>query len=160
MIAVGIDPGTSTGVATWDCSARRFIKLDTMDFWSCFVYVTVNLKGRHDKILVVAEDPGLNKPVFPRGTSSQAVRSKIAQNVGMNKKEADLLIEGIRKCGVPVRTIRPNKSKLNADQFKQMTGYQGRTNEHKRDAGRLVYGTPEMPDKQYKQISQQLINAN
>ena len=33
-----------------------------------------------------------------------------------------------------------NRTKLNAEQFKRITKYQGQTNEHNRDAAMLVYG--------------------
>lgn len=155
MIAVGIDPGKNTGVAVWDCKEEKFLLLETMSFWTTFTTVTVDLWPKHEKLLAIVEDPRGNNPVFNRGHKGKR-NLKIAQNVGMNKKEAGLLIEGFRRSGIPTRGVVPKQSKINAAQFKQMTGYQGRTNEHKRDAGRLVYKMPEMPDLQYEQMLEQL----
>jgi hypothetical protein len=78
----------------------------------------------------------------------------------MKNPEPGLCSTGSRRSGIPTRGVVPKQSKINAEQFKKMTGYQGRTNEHKRDAGRLVYKMPEMPDLQYKQMIEQLTTNN
>ena len=68
---------------------------------------------------------------------------KIAQNIGMNKKESMLLEQFCIKNGLDYTMVKPSKktmTKLNSEQFKKMTGYSGRTSEHGRDAAMLVYG--------------------
>ena len=64
----------------------------------------------------------------------------MAQNVGMNKKEADLLIKYCKKENIPYKAVKPTKSKVDAKYFKTLTKFQGSTNQHQRDAAMLVYG--------------------
>ena len=44
--------------------------------------------------------------------------------------------------GVPFKPVSPQSkgAKLNAQQFARLTGWTGRTSEHGRDAGMLVFG--------------------
>lgn len=153
MICVGIDPGTNTGFAVWDCIAGEFAALDTLGFWSAYQRV-LQLAATHERLLAVVEDPSGNKPVFPRNLTMKEVKIKlhIAQSVGGNKREAQLLIKGLRRAGIPVKTVTPRDGKWNAETFAKITGYQGRTNEHKRDAGRLVVGMKPMPEAAWRRI--------
>lgn len=85
---------------------------------------------------------------------------KQAQNVGESKAAAKILISVFRQSGLPVITIAPSDrdradkdglkvqgihmlsmpTKTTAEQFRQLTGYDGRSNEHSRDAATLVWG--------------------
>lgn len=150
MVAIGIDPGVNTGFVVWDCEGQKFIELLTLDFWTAFDRMILWKRRCEEagrRLALVIENPNLNKPVFPRG-NKLPVKLSIAQRVGMNKKEADLLIKAAERMGIYVRTIKPTKQKWNADTFRRVTGYEGRTNEHKRDAGRLVFGMRSIPDSE------------
>ena len=91
------------------------------------------------------------------------IAMKQAQNVGENKAAAKDIIVKLRRAGVPVIEISPSKrdkayTKMNGKilrkdvmylkmptkttqaQFKKLTGYEGRSSEHSRDAATLVYG--------------------
>lgn len=146
-IAIGIDPGVNTGYAVWDCKEQKFIELETLDFWDCY-YTVLARNKMSGPVLVVIEDPSQNSPVWHGKGQKINVRLNIAQRVGSNKREAELLIEGFENEGILVRRVRPTQSKWNAKTFKNMTGYKGRTNEHKRDAGRLVFGMKPINKKQ------------
>ena len=87
---------------------------------------------------------------------------KQAQNIGEVKSAARLIIYLLRSQGVPVIEIAPSSrdradkalqrvgmkgiemlsmpTKTNAEQFQRLTGYQGRSNEHTRDAATLIHG--------------------
>lgn len=87
--------------------------------------------------------------------------SKQAQNVGESKAAAKVLIKLFERANIPVVTIAPSDrhradkdsirvkagvkalsmpTKTTAKQFEDLTGYNGRSNEHNRDAATLVYG--------------------
>ncbi|MFI8143190.1 hypothetical protein ACFMJ0_23395, partial [Acinetobacter baumannii] len=51
-----------------------------------------------------------------------------------------LLVEIAQALGLAVLLVKPTKSKLNAEQFNKVTGWQGRTNQEQRDAGMLIWG--------------------
>ena len=138
-IFIGIDPGVSTGYALWEDDK---LYVDTGTFWS--VVGTLEQFGRDARpegteIVVVIEDPNLNRPVFPRGVNP-AMMLKVAQNVGANKRDAQLLIEWAESWELEVRRVRPVSKKWDAETFQKITGYNGRTSQHARDAAKLVYG--------------------
>ena len=133
---IGIDPGKKTGIALWNGKEIKF--MDSMSFWDA-----IDLLNRYAEIIpeaiVYIENPQLNKPVFARG-NKKVVREMIAQRVGMNKRDAQLLIKYCERLGFTVKQIKPTTSKWNAKELKTITGITKRTNEHVRDAIKLVYG--------------------
>ncbi|MCP9290034.1 hypothetical protein [Gracilimonas sediminicola] len=136
--AIGIDGGVNTGFAVWDRKEKKFAELTSEDFWEVFSTITSLYPPALVDIYV--EDPSKNKPVFfKKGANNHKKMLKVAQNVGGVKRETELLIEGLEKEGYEVQRVRPGSAKWDADTFKNMTKYKGRTNEHSRDAGRLVF---------------------
>ena len=133
---IGIDPGKKTGIALWDGKKIKF--MGSMPFWDA-----VQLLDRYAEVIpdaiVYIENPMLNKPVFARG-NKRVVREMIAQRVGMNKRDAQLLIEYCKRLKLNVKQVKPSTSKWNAKELKTITGITDRTNEHVRDAIKLVYG--------------------
>lgn len=161
-LVIGIDPGQQTGVAY---ALNGVIKAhDTLDFYACIqkMFEIRGYKSEYDKIIVFMEDPNLNKPTFlPKDMkadifrrpspcldgkplesqdSSLRIAMRKAQNVGMNKKEASLMMTFLQKMGFEVRTIRPQSKKLSADEVQRLTGYTKSTNQHTRDAIMLILG--------------------
>lgn len=142
---IGIDPGVSTGYAVYQRKrgeAGTIRELRTVTF----AWVLKELPARYipSTTRVVIEDPGQNKPMFdkdiPQTIEHLLPLLKIAQNVGANKREAELLIELIEALGFEVIRIRPTAHKWTEKEFKQFTGYAGRCSQHARDAARLVWG--------------------
>ena len=138
---VGIDPGEHTGVAVYDRDYKQFLAVRTMDFWTAFEFVTANYEA--SETLLVIENGSLNKFTNRQYTEdkSSATGERISRNVGMNNRESDLLIEGLRRQGFEVREFKPisGNGKWSPDQARRYTGYTGRTNEHVRDAMRLAF---------------------
>jgi hypothetical protein len=134
---IAIDAGLHTGVAVYDCRQRTF-DLKTLDFWRCVDFVC---SFDPADALIVVEDPAQNKPVFHERLIGKEIPAQLrkAQNVGSNKREARLLIERFRQKGFSVVPIRPKATKWTQEQVRRHTGLNVRTNEHTRDAVRLIY---------------------
>lgn len=137
MRIIGIDPGARTGIACYLPSEDRLLYARTTTFWDAYDEVTQH--GTRE-VVVVVEDPAQIRPVFEHDTRDERQREKIAQNVGINKAHATLLVEGLERLGYTVRRRRPGGKKWNAKFFRRITGYPGRTSEHARDAARFVWG--------------------
>ncbi|HEY4714284.1 MAG TPA: hypothetical protein VIH30_08625 [Aquirhabdus sp.] len=91
---------------------------------------------------VVVEAGWLNKKSNFHGRTGQtkAVGERIAKNVGENHAAGKLIAEMAESMGLVVQLVRPTSKKLNSEQFKQLTGIVGRTNQEQRDAGVLCWG--------------------
>lgn len=148
-IVIGIDPGQNTGFAVWDSFEKKFISLLTVSFWEA-ISLLQQAKTREDiglcRLEVVVEDVTQNKPIFMKENRSKSgVKgfSRIASNVGMNKRDCQLLIQWCEVNGVKVVTVKPTKkslTKLDAESFLKITKYSSSTSQHARDAGMLVFG--------------------
>lgn len=142
---IGIDPGVNTGFAVYESKSKKILELYTTDFWGCTGAINTLFERLGYGMVVVIEDPNLNKSIHwnqipdikKLGINGQC---KFAQNVGMNKKEADLIIKYLKLKGIPHKAIKPTASKKDAIYVKRVTGYKGSTNEHTRDAIMLVFG--------------------
>ena len=73
----------------------------------------------------------------------QFMREKISKNVGENHAVGKLLTEWCKLNKVPFELVKP-LGKINAKQFKLITGYDNSTNQEKRDAGMLVWNYNKM----------------
>lgn len=149
-IYIGIDPGKNTGIGVWSSTKKKILGLHCLDFWDAhfFIINAINtyLYYEDKELMIVIEDPNLNKPVFPskiRYIHELRQWMKVAQNIGSNKRDAQLWIDYCKYMKAPFATVRPSKktyTKLTSDQFNKMTGWKGRSNEHSRDAIMLVFG--------------------
>ena len=136
--AIGIDPGTRTGLAIWDTKLRAFIVVDTH-----------NATQARDRILrefppaeaaIVFEDARQLK-YLPREKNLSEYRGKL-MGAGSVKRDCELweefcLFYGYHYTAVPPRA---GLTKWTDEQFKRMTGWHGRTSNHARDAALLVFG--------------------
>jgi hypothetical protein len=134
-VKLGIDPGTHTGMAL--AVDGKLTQLYTSDFWECYDWVRDTY--RPGEIEIHIEDTN-DLPVIDRGTGKRS-HGKIGKNVGSVCREASLLISGFRRLGFDV-VVRDNKTtpKLRGEPFRRLTGWNGQTNQHQRDAAMLVFG--------------------
>ena len=153
---IGIDAGNYTGFAVWNSRVKKFRELDTYNFWQAIQRLTEygNLINKGEaKVTVVIEDVTQNSPVFFAkktysdvvGTHEQKLGAVCmqAQRVGSVKEKTTLIIEFCEMWKIPIIKQRPTKgslTKMKADKFKDMTGFEGRTSEHSRDSALLVFG--------------------
>ena len=131
---IGIDPDLKkSGVAILGDS----LALKTMTFAE-----TVDLfRSQQDQIKKVVIEAGwLNKKANFRSTHSKRVDEQISKRVGENHATGKLLVEMAKSFNLNAVEVRPTRAKKNAEEFKRITGWQGRTNQEQRDAGMLIWG--------------------
>lgn len=133
----GIDPGTKTGISLYDRSPNKIIICKTMMIHYAIEVITIWNQEKKGRIFVIVEDP--RKAVF--GRSTLADRAKI-QGAGSIKRDASIWEDFLTDKNIPFIMVRPSKqlTKWNADYFAKVTGYEGTTNSHSRDAAMLVFG--------------------
>lgn len=143
---IGIDPGSTTGFAAWDPRLKEFEEFKSGGFWEIYRRV---LDYPRKTTVIFLEDPNLIRPTFPRKASRREMM-KISQNVGMNKRDAQLLMIGFMAGGHIVHPIKPQgrkgvRRKWTAETFMNITGHHEGLNEHVRDAAMMVYGLSPAP---------------
>jgi hypothetical protein len=144
-IFIGIDPGVNTGVAVWNSTKGRFEKLLTLSFWEAIKFLedTANVAQEFMPRKIIMEDPNMKSPTFKRKGVFGARENKISQNVGSNKRDAQLLQEKCKSLGFNVVCIAPGANKyinLNAKQFQLNTRCMLQSSQHSRDAAAYVWG--------------------
>ncbi len=135
-VRIGIDAGVNTGIAIYGHEADEWL-LFTESFWQAYDRIE---KYDRDYTGIVIEVPS-GHVIHRRkdGESSGFGRDRMAANVGSNRREAVLLAERFEALGFTVVRKKPTRTKWNAEDLKRHTGITRRTNEHVRDAIRLVH---------------------
>lgn len=145
-LSIGLDPGSNLGFAVWDRGKKVFHMITSSSFAPVISTLGWMVKVA-DSLEASIEDPSLMKiPVFQgKQTGRAPVDRKIAEKVGRVKENGILLIECCEYMGISVERVHPGANlfiptKSNAAFFRRVTGFTGSTNEHGRDAARLVFG--------------------
>jgi len=135
-IVIGIDPGVHTGLAVFDVVEDKLIMV-----FSCPIHIAMRFVedyfAKHGQdLLVRAEDARLRK-WFGAGDTSAKL-----QGAGSVKRDAKIWDDFLKDTQVRYEMVHPLKgnTKLTDGYFRSVTGWQGRTNEHGRDAAMLIYG--------------------
>ncbi|NJO28537.1 MAG: hypothetical protein HC874_14105 [Richelia sp. SL_2_1] len=133
-ILIGIDPGTTTGLAVKNLSNRGvFLEilsggiLDMMDI----------VKKYKDQACLYLVFEDARKRTWFSNKDREAL-----QGAGSIKRDCAIWEEFCKKQGINFISVPPakGKTKYTADFFKRLTGWEGRTNEHSRDAAMLAFG--------------------
>lgn len=140
---IGIDPGSTTGIALWDRADRMLRAVTSTSFVLASEYLreTIAVHGA-EGVEVWFEDARARKWFGDADARQKRSGAGIREGVGSVKRDCSLWEE---LCGfhkIAFRAIRPQKgaTKLKAPEFGRLTGWQGKTNEHARDAAMLVFG--------------------
>ena len=132
---VGIDPGVHTGFATWDASNKKLLAVSTTTITQAMLRVDALCRAG---VLhcVVFEDARLRTWFGTKGRESLMGAGSIRRDSSIWEEFLSGLV------GVPFKPVSPQSkgAKFNAQQFARLTGWTGRTSEHGRDAGMLVFG--------------------
>lgn len=141
-LIIGIDPDlVKSGVAVTE--NKKILTLDSMRFFELCRFID---EHKHQAVFHL-ENVEYCKAVYPReAAKSEAVKMNIAQKVGMVKAIGRLLVEYLDGAGAEYKLIKPlvgplKRAKKDAEFFNRQTGWTGKSNEDKRDAGLLaLYG--------------------
>lgn len=144
-IVLGIDPGVCTGLAGYDPEAHRLdfvasaAPLDALRLFA--------LWHRAGLILAAWVEDSRDLPLYARHRGlSRGARDRAARSVGQVDALTELYVCALRGYGVPVATVAPAViRKWDGATFRRVTGHDGRTNQHGRDAARLAWGRPAPP---------------
>lgn len=131
MLFIGIDAGTHTGYAEWDGKEFTFIK--TLPIHLALERVTK--QASEQEVVVVLEDARLRKWYGARSNAKM-------QGAGSIKRDCSIWEDFCKEKKIRLLKVHPLKgmTKLSEESFRYITGYEGKTSEHSRDAGMLVYG--------------------
>ena len=133
MIRIGIDCGVKTGFAV--VKDNKLITVSTETITSAMEIIRKwNTNSTLPEMKIYIEDARL-RTWFTGG------REK-AQGVGSVKRDCSIWEQFCIEQRIKYELVHPkhNVTKLNAEQFKKITGWTGRTSEHGRDAAMLVFG--------------------
>jgi len=140
-ILIGIDPDTEkNGVAM---KVNKQFLLYNFDFFTLY-QVLKELKESEQitdtEIKVYVECGFLNKGNrhFKEQESMQ-FNGKISERVGANHETAKKICEMCESLKLDYEQVRPTKSKINSIKFKEITGYEKRSNQEQRDALMLIW---------------------
>lgn len=146
---LGIDTGTNTGMALWDSRAKRFLFIKSTTAYEALTEAKKLFDSGNVDIIAI-EDARLNKTTFGnklkpyyalKNQKDYNLVLKIAQDVGGVMRDAAIWEEFCKLNDIEYRLVKPNKNsmtKMGAEFFKNY--YDGKTNEHGRDAAALVLG--------------------
>ncbi len=143
---IGIDPGSTTGVAVYNHEKDQITKIGTYDFWSC--YKELGFISNKSLWFIVIEAPN-KTAMYGRQTKvadgkSAGYGNRMMSNAASNAREAELLADGLELLGFQVKRVKPKrrnfkKAEEDVAHIQATTGYMGRTNAHTRDAIMLCY---------------------
>lgn len=136
MKYIGIDPGKKTGFAVWDRDAKYLAEVSTLSITMAMdkVRMMADILGC-ENIRLFIEDARKRKWYGRTG------RERL-KGAGSICRDSTIWEDFCKELGVQYVMVAPrcNTTKLNAQQFKAITGWQGLTSNHARDAACLVFG--------------------
>ena len=134
-LIVGLDPGVKTGFAIWSRAEQRLTAVETL----CITQAMTRIRAMADAETLHSvrfEDARLRSWFGAKGREA-------LQGAGSVKRDCSIWQEFLSGLvGVPFLPVSPHGkgAKLDARAFAKLTGWQGRTSEHGRDAAMLVWG--------------------
>jgi hypothetical protein len=143
LIVIGIDPGTVTGLGTWDANSRQLLTVTSLSALAAMDRVrTIDQELREEqgpRPLVILEDA--RKSRMGRGGATYGQVRRL-QGVGSVKRDSALWVQFLEANAIPYALFAPRRSltKWPAPYFRQVTGWTKPTNGHARDAACLVFG--------------------
>lgn len=135
-ILIGIDPGIICGIAVLNTATRKFSSVQSSRLHELFELIyALQPSG----IFVLIENPNT---WFPFKNVAPGVAEMRRAGAGAVKQTYKHIIEFLEDNSIEYRSIRlqGNYKKVSAEWFRNQTGWDGKTNEHGRDAAMLVWG--------------------
>jgi hypothetical protein len=148
VIAIGIDPGVTTGFAVWDGESFKLVEVRSLGIIKAMMAVlhlrdqlthALGSAGLEDLIVIVEDARKRN--VFAKADLEEQGYKQGArrEGVGSIKRDCSIWEEFLSHHGIPFEMRRPVATKMKADRFELVTGWAAQTNEHARDAAMIVF---------------------
>lgn len=135
-IYIGIDPDVDkSGVAI---KTSNKVVLSNLKFFDLLDKLVELANGNN--LIIVIECGYLNKGNWHKTAGSNSVNAQIGQRTGANHETAKKIVEMCGYLGLTCEQVKPTRSKVNAEFFKQITKITQRTNQEQRDAYMLIHG--------------------
>jgi len=134
--AIGIDPGTKTGLAVYSIDEMGFTAISTLTIVEAIDVVRELYEQHKGNLYIVIEDARQRKWYGARSNAK-------LQGAGSIKRDCKIWEEFTDKlelASVIFQAPKRGTTKVSAAYFKRLTGWKGRTSEHARDAAMLVQG--------------------
>jgi hypothetical protein len=130
---VGLDPGAFTGVAVFD--GGKLWKMETIGPHQIADYLT---KARPRR--VIFEDSRLISHLFTTNKNTR-VALNMARKVGQVDGYCNIIVSVCADLGIPAHGISPKDkgAKMDAARFGDVTGWEGKSNQHERDAAMVAW---------------------
>lgn len=136
MILIGIDVGTNTGVAVMTDGVLTHVATTSIIGAMETVKEHIDYAKTHNIALKIYIEDARLRTWF--GDNANAKK----QGAGSVKRDSAIWEEFCVHYEADFTLVAPqhNKTKITADQFKRITGWQKRTSNHARDAVMLIWG--------------------
>lgn len=138
-IYIGIDTGVKTGFCVWNKTKKTIQTIRTLPIHQAMKEIELFFPFfEKTEILVRVEDARLRKQI-PWQKNEKAERGR-REGAGYVKRDAVIWEDFLTDLGISFEMVAPkdNETKMEASYFKKLTGYQGVTSQHARDAAALV----------------------
>lgn len=137
MLQIGIDAGVNTGVAVAVDGVLQSVQSMTITQAMQLVFAVL-----HQSPTLYIEDA--RKRTWFGGMDAKQAKhgAGVREGVGSVKRDCQIWEDFCKEQGIEFVLVHPaaNKTKLDAKDFGRITKWEGRTNEHGRDAAMLVFG--------------------
>jgi hypothetical protein len=132
-VVLGIDPGANTGMAVYEGGKLKVLLVGHP--WNMHGVIKQFQPDR-----VVFEDSRLQSNVWS-AVGNRAVACNIARKVGQVDAWCTYLVSICEALQIPCHGISPKEKggKVDAEEFKRITGWTGTSNEHMRDAAMVAW---------------------
>ena len=135
MRVIGIDPGLNTGIAIYeDGKLTELLTIEPINLADIFSHYS------GEPLFVVFEDSRLQSHIWIP-SQSKGVAANIARKVGMVDAWCYMIERLCESYDIAYMRVSPKAKgeKLNAEDFKRITGWKGKSNQHERDAAMVAW---------------------
>lgn len=135
-IIIGIDPGSNTGFAVWNVTSQKLTEVSTLSIHAALD--RVKELQELGKVFVRYEDA--SKRTWFGKFSPDTDRARL-QGAGSIKRDCAIWKEFLNDYMIDHEPVAPRhiRTKMKSEPFNQLTGWQGRTTSHGRDAAMMVF---------------------
>jgi len=143
VIVIGLDPGTTTGLAVWDTIERKLRVVKSCGIVTAMDDVAMWRDHGDRSALVIFEDARTLRVTGGRMEEEQKkYGAAVREGVGSIKRDCAIWEEFLEVLGLPYQCKKWTRgtTKWDADYFKRITGWEAKTNSHARDAAVIVFG--------------------